>query len=84
MDRAGTSPGFKKIFANILDSSADDGDASEKEGNTSNAVTVTSPKKSQPKRDIEETDETSPGIDYIDFLFLINNQFHLFLIQITL
>jgi len=33
MDRAGTSPGFKKIFANILDSSADDGDGSEKEGN---------------------------------------------------
>ena len=31
MDRAGTSPGFKKIFANILDSSADDGDGSDKE-----------------------------------------------------
>ena len=61
MDRAGTSPGFKKIFANILDSSADDGDASEKEGNSSNVATVTSPKKSQPKRDTEETDETSPG-----------------------
>ena len=31
MDRAGTSPGFKKIFSNVLDSSADDGDGSEKE-----------------------------------------------------